>query len=152
MPLKSGCDYCDDGDKAGSGRAHCVCAAPCWNPDCPKVQGQTSGFGLRVPIPVERHPFDPDCCPLRAEIGCSPPEDAPLATTPKQASDLTYDIIVPRGPALMYVSDDHNAVFTVLDRVAEPALMPKRDRVLCRALLVHALERLDEVDESVPQP
>lgn len=40
-----------------------------------------SGFGLHVPIPLERHPYDPECCPFRYEVGCSPRDAAEPAPT-----------------------------------------------------------------------
>jgi hypothetical protein len=41
----------------------------------PPAQGdqQSAGFGLYVPIPIEHHPYDPECCPTRDEPGCSAP-------------------------------------------------------------------------------
>lgn len=49
---------------------------------------------------------------------------------------------LPPGPALLYITEGDNPTITVLDRAVIEA-MPRRDQVICRALLEYVIEQLD---------
>lgn len=55
-------------------------------------------------------------------------------------------ITLPAGPALLYVTEGDTPTVTILDR-ADAALMPTRDRVVCRALLAYVVEHIDETEK-----
>jgi hypothetical protein len=54
----------------------------------------------------------------------------------------------PTGPAVLYISDGAVPTATVVDR-ADFTHMTQRDRALCRALLEHALQGLDDLEAVV---
>jgi hypothetical protein len=56
--------------------------------------------------------------------------------------------IVPQGPALLYVTEGDAPTLTILDRCPDFTVMPPRERAICRALLVYALEQLDKVTDD----
>ncbi|MEU4332343.1 hypothetical protein [Nonomuraea dietziae] len=58
-------------------------------------------------------------------------------------------ITVPQGPALLYVTEGDAPRLTILDR-ANPSGLQPRDRAICRALLVYAIEQIDKVTDPVP--
>lgn len=55
-------------------------------------------------------------------------------------------ITLPPGAALIYVSDGDKPTTITLDR-ADVALMDRRDRMVCRALLGYVVEHIDEADK-----
>lgn len=70
---------------------------------------------------------------------------APDLDTPEDWPDW-----LPEGPALLYVHQDHTTDTRTVTRVDHSAPHEPdnsgRERALCRALLVHALHLLDEVE------
>jgi hypothetical protein len=53
-------------------------------------------------------------------------------------------MLCPAGPALVYVAArDLPEIHIVDGEVWDPALLSARDRAICRALLQHALAKLD---------
>lgn len=94
-----GCEWCDDGDKAGSGLYRCVCQAPCWNPDCeanrPPVREETMTDDAKTEDPMvaallrEREGYAQRGMDDRVALvdeqlalrGYTPPDEAPAGQT-----------------------------------------------------------------------
>ncbi|MFE3449637.1 hypothetical protein ACFXJ8_11945 [Nonomuraea sp. NPDC059194] len=56
-------------------------------------------------------------------------------------------ITVPEGPALLFVTEGAAPTICIIDR-ANPSGLQPRDRAICRALLVYALEQIDKVTDD----
>lgn len=53
----------------------------------------------------------------------------------------------PPGVALVYIPEGPSAPTVILDR-ADLAIMPARDRALCRGLIAHVVAQLDKADAA----
>lgn len=64
----------------------------------------------------------------------------PLYTDAELDGPRTY--AMPEGPALLYVTEGDHPTITILDQAVIDT-MPRRDQLVCRALLEYVTEQLD---------
>jgi hypothetical protein len=89
--------------------------------------------------------------PVRQWHNAGPELDEPMTPAERATAIIDY---LPDGPSLLYVHFDSGALdtrtFTQVDAIAVQPKGSQRDtkieRAVCRALLVHALQLLDEAE------